>query len=148
MLKEPLPGAVQLYVTPVDGVDEATIVAVGLEQVVVTDGAAILTTGNTVFDATVILALPVQPLIVLVITTEYVPPSVTVGVATDVPDKPDAGVQLKVCELFGDALSVTEVVEHVIVVVGAILAATAVVLVGTNVVIVDAQPVKVFVTTH
>lgn len=124
------------------------MVAVGLEQVVVTDGAAILTTGKTVFDATVMLALPVQPLIVLVITTEYVPPSVIVGVATDVPDKPEAGVQLKVCELFGDALRTTEVVEHVIVVVGAILAATAVVLVGTNVVTVDAQPVKVLVTTH
>ena len=74
LFKDPLPGAVQLYVTPADGVELATMVTVGFVHVVVTDGAAIFTIGNTVFDATVIFAFPVQPLIVLVITTEYVPP--------------------------------------------------------------------------
>ncbi len=46
------------------------MVTVGFKQVVVTDGAAILTTGKTVFDATETVALPTQPLIVLVIATE------------------------------------------------------------------------------
>lgn len=70
LFKEPVPGAVQLYVTPVDGVAAALIVMVGFAQVVVTDGAAILTTGIVVFEGTVTLALPTQPLMVFVITTE------------------------------------------------------------------------------
>ena len=46
------------------------------------------------FDTTAILELPTQPFIVLVITTEYVPPVETVGVETVFPVKPALGVQL------------------------------------------------------
>ena len=91
---EPLPGAVQLQVTPDEGVELATIVTVGLLQVVVTDGDAMLTVGATVLAVTATLALPTHPFTVLVMATEQVPPNVTVGVGTDVPVSPGAAVQV------------------------------------------------------
>ena len=52
---------------------------VGFEQVMESELVDIVVGGITVFELTVIVALPTQPFTVLVIATEYVPPELIVG---------------------------------------------------------------------
>lgn len=61
-------------------------VVVGLAQVVVMDGTEINTTGSTVFEGTVTVAVPTHPEIVFVIVTLKFPPKSTTGLGVVPPD--------------------------------------------------------------